>query len=665
MSFFYNLNQIRLGEKSQAGHVVYTKAFYEDGDNLLKVIYKKNKHGSGYFSQLEAAFSVLAQRFLQPDLTCQQHVVQDEMARITGLLSEHICYPIANRHLGSEFYALSKHKKSAESNCSKLINGFDLVPIEAEKAEEIPIFFFNELPAGFFAHLLKAWQEKKLSIDMDSLASVLCTAYTLEDDDFHKGNFGFYLINLDGKIQVVFFKIDHDLMFTDSIMSHGYARFANWFLGNQAFRCSPRDVKVFPLLLDSHNHYWPTRWRYFANPFDPKVYYDSGEIKAFVELGELPEFQQAKWRCFYKHILMPTAIIDHELAKVYNRDNPVECAQMALISNALATRQAQLRAVLFSIPEFRDFVGEMDESSRASLQKEILFGLNNNFKKTVSLMVKESMINYQDLCGSEDGFEKNDNPLHVAIRLGDYRYHETWQAFGHFAELANDAGEKPLDTAVKMAEHVAKDISDDPRRNPWLTLKHLLTSGAKETSAYKNCEEHFKKKVNNYHLQSSYINQAEDAADFNALMAIFRHIGEDPRYSLKMKKDLSLCCMNRLIASQKEKPELRDTLIQFKSALNGNSHSPPAPILQYIRQLRSELWIIRQIRGLLGGTTTTVALNKMVDVAIKRLSLEQQRKSFLFFESQVVESKEQEEVPGNEKSSDDGKILLNSRRLRC
>ena len=95
-------------------------------------------------------------------------------------------------------------------------------------SEDIPYYFFDKLPQGFFGQLLKAEKNDVLVIDYASMASILASSYTLEEDDLHKGNFGFYLVQKDGKPQVVFFKIDHDLMFADSIMSFNSSRSAHW-----------------------------------------------------------------------------------------------------------------------------------------------------------------------------------------------------------------------------------------------------------------------------------------------------------------------------------------------------------------------------------------------------------------------------------------------------
>ena len=61
-------------------------------------------------------------------------------------------------------------------------------------------------------------------------------------------------------------------------------------------------------------------------------------------------------------------------------------------------------------------------------------------------------------------------------------------------------------------------------------------------------------------------------------------------------------------------------LSKLKADLNGTRNTPPAAELQFIRQLRSQLWIVRIFRGLLGGTATQVQLNGLIEKELKRIS---------------------------------------------
>ena len=220
---FYNIKDIILGLPSHSGHEAYLSALHRL-DNQ-KIIYKKNKYGIASFSRLEVSFSQLAKLFLSPDLTPSQRLVVDDENQVVGVAVQHLCYAVENKEgLEHAFYTLN----NPHSNCKTTKH-------RISDLAKIPIYFLDKLPQGFYAQLLKAEKAGQLTIDYDSLASILATSYTMEEDDLHKGNFGFYLVEKEGKPQVEFFKIDHDLMFVDSIMGFHTRRPFHLFHGPSAF----------------------------------------------------------------------------------------------------------------------------------------------------------------------------------------------------------------------------------------------------------------------------------------------------------------------------------------------------------------------------------------------------------------------------------------------
>ncbi|STY25614.1 ankyrin [Legionella taurinensis] len=520
---------------------------------------------------------------------------------------------------GAEFYAIEPDGTIAPQ------------PSVYNKPEQIPIHFFNDLPSGFFTRLTSAFKDGSLTFDMASLASVLAAAYTLEEDDLHKGNFCFYvtkkLTEKGYKPHVVFMKIDHDLMMADSVMSHGHARVANWLYQKNAFSITERDLLHFPKLLDSKNHYWPTSRRLFVKPFDPKAYNDNNEITAFSALSTNPEFIRAKWQEFYKHILIPRQLIEDDVAKGFDRNNPTDCAQIALITNAVVARQARLRAVLFSIAEFRTFVETLHgdgDKALDTIEEEIFTGVDPLIKEKLQVDFKRETAFHRDLCTDKDnGFKEKDTPLHAAIRLGDYRYDETWDAFSQFARKRNQDGTTPMQLVMNqvLLAKEKKPVLDDPRKNPFFIANHLLRQGIKHAIPRDRYRQ-----LSNYSLPSSHLNKAEKAASLPELLAVFQAIGEDERFTLKMRKDLAISALESFIKAQADNPQLRRMLLDFRKALNVDK----APQLQYIRQLRSELWIIRQIRGLLGGTHTQVSLTELVDKELAKPTLKAPRAQGVF-----------------------------------
>lgn len=349
MVWHYNIADIDLGKPTHAGHVTYVDAEYylpDSTDTPSKIIFKKNKYGKPKYSRLEVAFSQLARLFLARGLTSHQKLVVNDSSQVVGLVTEHLCYVIGEKEgLNQPFFTLN----NPHINC-------DVTMRNIAQEKDIPYYFFDKLPQGFFAQLLKAEKQEALSIDYASLASLLASSYTLEEDDLHKGNFGFYLIEKEGKPRVVFFKIDHDLMFADSIMSFITSRPSHWVHDSNAFNITAEDLSDFPNLRNSTNGYWPTRINYFCNPWGSKEYHNSKETEAFAHLADVPEFKKAKWMAFYKHILIPIESIKEALEECLDETKAMDRSQISLIAQATVARQARLRSVLFSIKEFREFV---------------------------------------------------------------------------------------------------------------------------------------------------------------------------------------------------------------------------------------------------------------------------------------------------------------------
>ena len=406
-------------------------------------------------------------------------------------------------------------------------------------------------------------------------------------------------------------------MLADSVMSHWHSRFLNWLNGSEAFEISKRDLVNFPLLKDSHNYYWPTVCRPILGVGD-KAYSSYEEVHAFESLKDDDEFNQFKWQSFYKHILIPPSLIEHALQKHLDKDSSEDRAQISLITQSVVARQAKLRAVLFSIPLFREYVSSIDSKAQQMMIETIVQDENAPDASTLSKEISDTMMYHQALCKPVGGFTEGDTPLHVAIRLQDYRYYDTWQAFGHLVNDENSMHQTPLDIAVEMAKQPVKKM-DDVRADPLCTMKHLLREGAHKTDSYKQLTKESPIHLSDYLFHSGYPTKARTLANITQLKNFLRVIGEDHRYSLKMQKELAVICVRQFIKQHHNHPLLAQMMHQFHIELNGTPHKQPAPELQYIRQLRSQLWIIRIWRGLLGGTSTMVQLNDLVSKELKRL----------------------------------------------
>lgn len=586
----YTIKEINLGQPSyETGHVVYSDAVHIPTGK--KVIYKQNKHGIAMFSHLEESFTKLAQLFLFSDLTSPQDLVVGEDNNVLGLVVEHFCYSIEKKEgLEKSFYTLNNPLEHCETS-----------EFRASTASEIPIYFLNKLPQGFFAKLS---QDSNIKVDHDSLASILATSYTLEEDDLHKGNFGFYLVEKNSEKHAVFFKIDHDLMFVDSLMGFHTRRPFHLFRGPAAFDIHGDDLLSFPNLRYSANSYWPTKFGYLAHPFDNKEFHSYAEVAAFADLAASPNFVKAKWKSFYKHILIPTALIEERLKGSVDMNKPIDRAHVAVISQAMSARLAHLRAVLFSIKDFRDEVMNIDDES---------------FLREVGLLDENApaqIEHYRDLC--TQCFDEGDTPLHTAIKLGEYRYVESIRMFGQFINVKNAAGKTPLDVALELDGPAPTNISKDMKN----IMKHLLGHGARKTKAFTAA--HSEGEIEGYVFPNPYFARIalnppyhdESGEDFKNIL---RDIGEDHTLCLKYKKNRAIECITQWIKVKKNEPGFQLELEQLKSDINNQSSEEEAAGLKYIRQLRSKLWVIRQLRGLYGATTTQSVINDTVNQALEAL----------------------------------------------
>ena len=166
---------------------------------------------------------------------------------------------------------------------------------------------------------------------------------------------------------------------------------------------------------------------------------------------------------------------------------------------------------------------------------------------------------------------------------------------------------------VATAEDHPKDIRKDVR----FTMKHLLENGAKQSLLFQQYNR--EARVESYQFQTSYINLVNQAKSYQQFKDILRDIGEDHRFCLKFQKNVAIDCIAQFIRVNKNYPAMQSILLQLKQDLNGNSTPSECAGLKYIRQLRSKLWIIRQIRGLYGQTSTLSEINDMVDKELDRI----------------------------------------------
>lgn len=614
---------------NKTAHVVHQTRYVTDTHDI-PIFYKENKHGNPEASVNEVSFSELARLFMQPHLTPKYHLVKDrETDSVTGIASEHIQLTIAQQ---SDIQATQFQK----INWCQEKKQYQFKDTPVTKAGDIPYKFLDKLPRSFFSWLMKERAKGTLNIDMDSLANLFAGKYTMEEDDLHKGNIGIYIIVKDNKRQVVFFNIDHDLMLSDSISSFMDSRVSNWIYGDTDFNITARDLRNFPDLRDSGNHYWPTRKRLRIHYDESKTYSRLEERAAFRQLKDDPEFNRYKWKRFLKHILISEELMQCALSSHLDPNNPKDTAEIHLITQAVHERILKLRAVLLSMPEFREYLnGEYGVNDIQAIKEELngymeeILGNQEDLKATMQNEINARAALYLNFCNPKalSRIPEKDTPLHTIIRLGNYRFEQSQKAFGNYLNKTNAAGEFPIDVAARMA--ASYEIGSEktaPGKDPFIVMKYLIEQGAKITPTVTQILEDKGINIQEYRFQSKYYEQK--VTNYSDLKNLITEIGQDYHLSLKTKKMISVNVIRQHI-----KLLSRKELEQLKTDLNGNASKPIAPEFLFISQLRSSLWIVRIIRGLYGNSSTKMELNELLDNAKKHVEKE---RPYHFFSSNCL-----------------------------
>ncbi len=597
--------------KKDSGHVVHQVEYVDDKQQAVSAFFKENKNGNPEASHKEVAFSELARLFMQPHSTPEYHLVKNAQNQTVGVISHHINLSIVQKvNIHAEQF-----KKIDYSDKTKK---YQYKNVTVTKPDDIPCQFLNTLPADFFAHLMAEKEKGTLSVDMESLASALAGKYTLEEDDLHKGNFGIYTLVKDNKPHIVFFNIDHDLMLSDSIMSFLDMRISNWSYGEKAFNITANDLLNFPDLQDSANHYWPTYKRLIV-PDDTKTFSSQAERTAFADLKNDPEFNRYKWKRFLKCILIPEPLMRKALAIHLDEHNAKDVAEISLITQALNERTMKLRAVLLSIPEFRFYLNSTHgQNDIKAIQQEFSDYMAESLPKqndiATSLLnqINKKSAQYVSVCSNNSSYpiEAGDKPLHVCIKLGEFRFDESKKAFYSDLNTPNPVNRKlPIDIAAEMAmTYKIGSEKINPGQDPFCIIRHLLSEGARMTPKVNTVLKAKGINIENYQFQSQYYER--DIKNYTELKTLIAEISKDPNLSLKTKKIIAVNVIQQQI-------KLLDAqeLKQFKNDLNGTANTPIAPEFLFISQLRSSLWIVRAIRGLYGNSSTKSEINTLINQA--------------------------------------------------
>lgn len=471
--------------------------------------------------------------------------------------------------------------------------------------------FLNKVPQNFFSQLLAAKKAGMVNIDMDSIADVFTTAYGLEEDDLHKANIGYYVTQGEANRPCFhFFKIDHDLIFNEKLMAARSPRFVNihYNTTRRNFAITARDLLGFPDLQDSGNHYWPTKNTLFSK--GNKAYHSHADRKAYKSLKHDPEFEQAKWKRFLKQIILPHELITRSIKEPLNLfATPQETNETtSLVQRALSARISELRVVLLSIPKFREFLAKHHEEARAFILKELdehAHKLNCSPDEITQYHLEADLALDSLLIAS--ALQTSSTTLHTTIITQGYRCYETASYFKKQLNSKDGDGLTPLDHAIEQFEIYTKLLINCTQEQK-LSYQKMVTYFADVV-----CDLH-RVKAQHTLPPASYQEIIKAAKRTNSMEQLptvtslveYEHELEkmraQPNRSLKQDKVYAVALLKKAQLTTED-------LEQLKTKLSANNVAAP---LKFIKELRSELYLIKLIRGAYGRTTTLDEMNACI-----------------------------------------------------
>ena len=334
--------------------------------------------------------------------------------------------------------------------------------------------FFSKLNEKFFTEIIQK-KSQQYEVDHDSLAEVLTGSYLLEEDDLHKDNIGIYFEKIDDndlKFKIKFFKIDHDLMFTESVLSHnGVGRLEKKLaFKRNFFTIHPDDLLKFPNVRHTDQHHIVNRTRFIKRNLHKtkNKSYTLIENYAFISLKDNADFKKAKWEHWVRQAYFSTDNIKKILEDTTSIEelteetkNMMEQAKMETL-RAAVNRKRLLKLHLLSSPKIKAEILKLNEF------KEI----KKDYKA-----VKEG-----------------DTAIHVAVRTRTLFAHDLYHSgnANHFksspVNQKNSENKTALDvwfdTVISNAnENKSSSTSDNPipttpTANEYVMLFELLEHGA-------------------------------------------------------------------------------------------------------------------------------------------------------------------------------------------
>ena len=595
-----------------SGHEVDFGTYTTENDAYRPWITKLNKHVGDMgvsASVLEVAFSQVASLFMKPGLTPPAKLVLDENNNVIGVASENFNVQIKKlMDAGKTCYSLDPTNwtytpiSMAEPDADSLRSEQALAPDLSDKAlkerlqlkeAQKGVHFLDKMSENFFHTLMEKHKRGELIIDMGSLSSVLTCSYFLEEDDLHKGNIGFYLTDIEDPKNpgnftklVTFFKIDHDLMVTDSIMSKRDMRVANVFYDKNSFKMTRRDIKNFPDLQDSGNHYWPTKRRFMVA--GTKAYNNKMERQAYAGLKNYPEFNNAKGEDFLKYTLIPIELVESSLKIPLSPPEDLDVIHM--IRNSVNARMVKHKQILLKSPE-------------------LLAYLQSDNGKAAKEQIKNDISEYMENAGMEQEEQKQmlakiDSTFNMFVDFSQTNYFSLLEKTlvldcYRFTYFGNPTGDE-----IRFAATIFDGYRNQGDNERALKYACIVANLIAKSDVAKDVKAKYLEPVNDFKKDYLKPESITTLDQFKSAADTIR------RTNLPLKQQKM-----ELAAVLKDSKLSVGALQELKNELK--QQEPNDPSLKFIKQLRSDLWLIRKIFGIYGKTATSSMMIKEIDSQIK------------------------------------------------
>lgn len=558
-----------------------------------------------------AYFTGLIEGFIQRNIGFEEFLASDEMSgidEITGISKE----------LLQEIYEREQFKRKCQEQIETNVD--QAMEIDALRNGD-GFNFLENLPRNFFANLLKAKNEGLVTIDMDSLADVFGVSYGIEEDDLHGGNIYVYVTLEEGKPRFHFGKIDNDLAYNDKLMASRGVRFANLGYKVHQFAVSKRDLHGFPDIQDSGNHYWPTKKALLSRT--KTGYHNESEREAYKSLKDDEDFKKAKWMRFLKQAVIPNDLIRATLrltmAGVGSEDEQENI--IATVQRAATARNCEMRAALLGLPAFREFIRKKDNFKDA---RDLILDELKQHAESLELDEKvilayerevEGLLNSIQKIAEEKSIDEKNN-LRIVILSGSYRCYETASYYKDLLDRVDADNKTALDEAIDCYEHYRQQ-KPSPEGLKMVVyyadvicdlMQHNAKSAIKEDWQLEQLQEQAEQ--DSFKAQIAGILDIKDTVitldEFKEKLIELR---KQPMHTLKEDKVYALALLDKVNLSY-------DDLIKLKAAIEPTE--PEAPFT-FIKELRSELWIVRKIRGAYGFTTTSSEMEDCINEKLYKL----------------------------------------------